>query len=261
MKIKNTLAYIAAALLTVGCAGEDDSSDGDNNDRVRDSLHGGYNGIVFNYENIAGRVVFTNMKDQPSYEVPDEAIRDAARHTLRIWDIGNNLIPVKTNGLEFAIDAINEVESETGMQLFDRSSIEGLDDSEISGGIIFREGTAINAFGEADEFTCGNIGDKDGNFGPSGDWFTPEGIVDTVLVVNVKSSNPESLVNCFENTSVKDMAIHELYHALGMHRHFDGYAEGDHDFVNPLQHEMIRNMYQDNFPGADISTYLYRQNN
>lgn len=66
------------------------------------------------------------------------------------------LIPVKTNGVQRAEEALNRIEERLGKQIFDRTSIADMPDDDIRRGVVVSEGTATEK--NPGPNTCGNVG-------------------------------------------------------------------------------------------------------
>ncbi|SDB27728.1 hypothetical protein SAMN03159382_02333 [Pseudomonas sp. NFACC23-1] len=131
------------------------------------------------------------------------------------------LIPVKTNGIARAEDAINRIEEKLGRPIFDRESISKLPDEQIARGIIVSHGTAVAP--KMDKHTCGNVGDAPSSYSYPKSFLKNTGEIDTVLYVNLGSQFCDDS-KC--GNSPSDIAVHEFGHALGLGPHFQGFGEG-----------------------------------
>ncbi len=130
-------------------------------------------------------------------------------------------IPIKTNGVTRAEDAINRIEDKLGRKIFDRDSISDLPDEKIVRGIIISHGTA--AAPKMDKHTCGNVGDAPNSYTYPKNFLKTTGEIDTVLYVNLGSQFCDDS-KCGNLPS--DIAVHELGHALGLGPHFQGFGDG-----------------------------------
>lgn len=131
------------------------------------------------------------------------------------------LIPVKTNGIKRAEDAINIIEEKLKKKIFDRESISEIPEEKITRGIIVREGTAASP--TMDENNCGNVGDAPNSYHYPENFLKNSGEIDTVLYVNLGSKLCDDK-KC--GTSPSDIAVHEFGHALGLGPHFHGFGDG-----------------------------------
>jgi hypothetical protein len=141
-----------------------------------------------------------------------------AHKKLKKW---KGLIPVKTNGIARAEDAINRIEEKLGRKIFDRESISTLPEEKITRGIIVSHGTA--AAPVMDKNTCGNVGNAPHSYNYPRNFLKSTGEIDTVFYVNLGSSLCDDS-KCGSLPS--DIAVHEFGHALGLGPHFRGFGEG-----------------------------------
>lgn len=78
------------------------------------------------------------------------------------WDFENDgLIPVKLNGFTMGEEALDQIEQELGLTLFDRNSLANTPNEQILKGIIFSEGTASGPNPSTD---CGHVSRGIGTF-------------------------------------------------------------------------------------------------
>lgn len=136
---------------------------------------------------------------------------------VKRWNVdptNNIFIPVKINGVPLVDEALNRIEAKLGMTLFDRDSIAFTSDDQITHGIIFRSGTAKGPDGAS----CGHVGDKDSTINFPYNWYQDDGEFQTVLTVNLGKGTGECSIDV-------GLVIHEVMHALGMHRHYDGFGQ------------------------------------
>jgi hypothetical protein len=136
---------------------------------------------------------------------------------LKRWDYDNQLIPVKTNGSKLAEDAMDEIEEKLGKTLFDRVSIQNIDDESIAHGLIVSEGSAIGPGGSIDRHTCGHVSGGLATTSFPYYFYDSNGSISTRLYIHISSSMCQA---------DKDIAIHEFGHALGMGSHFQGFGLG-----------------------------------
>jgi len=162
---------------------------------------------------------------------------------LKRWDYtADGLIPVKTNGIALANQAMNSIEKELGLIIFDRASIENIPSDNITRGIIVMEGTAIGSGGNVDENTCGTVSAGVGTTGYPFEFYNESGNINSVLYVHLSSSMCSADLN---------IAIHEFGHALGLGAHFEGFGIGpsiDDNFWNVLY-----NIYNNNVGAEENS--------
>lgn len=136
---------------------------------------------------------------------------------LKRWDVSQELIPVKLNGDERAVAALDEIESTLEMTLFDRESIANVEDEAIERGLIVSEGTAVGPGGRVDGNTCGNVADGPRRTGRPINWYDSRGEIDTRLYINLGSDG------CTPGVAI---TIHEFGHAMGLGQHFAGFGDG-----------------------------------
>ena len=142
------------------------------------------------------------------------------------WDYQNQLIPVKTNGSQRAVVAMDSIESELGFIIFDRTSIASTPDDQITHGIIVSEGTAMGPPGGNPANACGNVSSSPSSVSWSD--YQINNAMSARLYVNLDSSG------C---TASQAVATHEFGHALGLFEHFEGFGIGppiDGNFWNVL---------------------------
>lgn len=155
---------------------------------------------------------------------------------LKRWDyMIDGLIPVKTNNVALSEQAMDRIEQEIGLVIFDRTSIENTSDNDVSRGIIVSSGTAIGPGGVVNENTCGMVSSGVGTTSFPSNFYNSSGNINTVLYVHLSSSGCTSSLN---------VAIHEFGHALVMGAHFEGFGIGDaidNNFWNTLY-----NIYNNN---------------
>lgn len=140
-------------------------------------------------------------------------------------------IPVKTNGEPRAVPAMDAIEAKLGFVVFDRTSIESADETTITRGIVFRQGTAYLPAGANPQSFCGNVSDAPFGGGWSASLLSP-GELTGRMYVNL--DNPQC-------TASADIVIHELGHALGMGAHFAGF--GDDDAIGPAFWPVLATLY------------------
>lgn len=232
-------------ILLSGCG--DDDNQNDNNQ----SVIVGSDGILSNLKS-------TNIDDSgfPWYTV-HPAILDYIR--LKSWNVEQDgLIPVKSNGLALANQAMDKIEEEIGKTIFDRTSIANTPDDQISRGLIVSQGTALGAFGSTeDPNACGHVSEGIGTtsypvqnfdyqydddtgeligYTQEGGWYDASGSINTVLYIHIGAPSCQNEIDL-------DLVVHEFGHALGMGRHFEGFGLGpavDGNFWNAL-HTMYNN--------------------
>lgn len=231
-KYSATTNLIICALTTiiVGCGGG-----GGGSDRQPDSSE------------ITEEVIFnglnqSNLRNRGVYDLGDARVRAAVKDKIKHWHHNPDkgiYVPVKINDTIFVEEALNRIETKLGFQVFDRTSIESLDDEDINYGIIFREGTAVGPDGEPNEYACGNTGAKDGSPRYEDDWQSADGSPQVALSVNIGSSIPTP--NCIVDVG---LVVHEVMHALGMSVHFEWFGRGDKiSHENDIAYTVLYNIY------------------
>lgn len=246
--MKNNLKYfvLLISILLLSC----NDDEGDNESFQTEIL--GEEGIMTNLKS-------TNLDDSgfPWSNISNTypSITDFIR--LKTWNTSQGLIPVKTNGFALANEALDKIEAEVGLNLFDRNSIANIPDNEITKGIIVSQGTALGAFGSTnDPNACGHVSSGVGttgyppfqieiNFNEENEfesyelvntWYDDAGNINTVLYVHIGAPSCENEIGL-------DLVVHEFGHALGMGGHFEGFGFGpavDGNFWNVL-HTMYNN--------------------
>ena len=144
-----------------------------------------------------------------------------ANGKLKKW---YGLIPVKSNGVKRAEEAMDRIEKKLGRKLFDRESIRDKPNNKISRGIIVSVGTAVGEGGTVDEDTCGHVGMKPGVTDYPKEFLKDSGEIDTVLYVNLGSARCD---DSKRGRKPSDTAVHEFGHALGLGEHFPGFGDGE----------------------------------
>lgn len=142
---------------------------------------------------------------------------NVADGVLKRWAYESKLIPVKINGSSEASYALDTIEATLGETLFDRTSIANSDDTSVTSGLIVSMGTAVGPGGVVDSTACGNVSSAAGSPSIEGSIIDGTGRIDAKLYVNIGSTG------CSPR---KDIAVHEIAHALGMGAHFTGYGVG-----------------------------------
>lgn len=179
--------------------------------------------VTQNADGILANIVTTNIS---SNSFPWRGVYSGI---LKRWNIEvDGLIPVKTNNVQMAIDAMDDIEEVLNKTIFDRTSISNLPNEEITRGLIVSEGTALDGTGTTTQNTCGHVSSGIGSVDYPNDFIHEGGVISTVLYVHLSSSG------C---TADKNIAIHEFGHALGMGLHFNGFGDGaaiSKDFWNVL---------------------------
>lgn len=147
---------------------------------------------------------------------------------LKRWAYESRLIPVKTNDVSLAEEALDKIEEKLGMVIFDRNSIASTDDIDITHGLIVIEGTAVGPGGVVDSHACGHVSRSPDTTAYPSNFYDSDGVISTKLFINLSSS---------QCTADIDVAIHEFGHALGMGGHYQGFGLGpaiDGNFWNVL---------------------------
>jgi hypothetical protein len=143
-----------------------------------------------------------------------------AKNKKKRWNLP---VPVKTNGVKRAEEALGRIEVRLKKGIFDRCSIAGIDNDRIQRGLIISEMTATAP--RLDRNVCGNVSSAPFETDYPKNFLNEEtGVISAVLYVNLGSI----LCNDSERGCAKsDIAVHEFGHALGLGEHFPGFGEDD----------------------------------
>lgn len=173
---------------------------------------------------------------------------DTTIDRLKKWDIaGEGLIPVKHNDSDLALQAMDAIESKLGVTLFDRNSIVNVADEDVERGIIISEGTARGSLGDPQPNICGSVHPIKQPIGPEAEWYDEYGVIFGPLVINIGSDDPNG---CTQGQDLRQIAIHEFMHSLGMGTHFQGFGIGpiySDNAWNVLHNIMINHQNTDEF--------------
>ena len=156
---------------------------------------------------------------------------------IKRWELP---IPVKVNGESRAITAMNEIERQLNMEIFDRKSIDAVPDSEVSRGLIISVGTAYAPPGSNPQHACGSVSAEVN----SGHWPSPSATENGVMSYRLYIS----LDNAFCEADL-EVVIHEFGHAMGMGAHFEGFGDGPP--ISDLFWNVLRTIYA-NTPGTPM---------
>ena len=145
---------------------------------------------------------------------------------LKRWNLP---IPVKTNNVSRAVQAMDAIEGRLGATIFDRTSIAGTDDNSINRGLIVSVGTApqTSICGAADP------------------WDTASTEITGKLFIHLDSAA------C---TASLDATIHEFAHTLGMLNHFQNFGDGNP--TGELFWRVLRTIYLNNIGTAGPNIVL-----
>ena len=143
-----------------------------------------------------------------------------AQGLLKRWRLP---IPVKINGIERFEKALDRIESEIGLVLFDRKTIEGLQDSGIVRGIIASEGTALGRSGSPEKNGFGHVSESVRETKYPKNFLNNNGTIDCKIYVHLGSelADDQKAGEC-----ASDIAVHEIGHAIGISGKHNG-IEGD----------------------------------
>jgi hypothetical protein len=212
MKKTNLLLAALISALLAGCGGGSDSNP------------------VLGPTGIMNNLKSTNLDESGSPWVR------LAVGKLKLWDVNQNgLIPVKTKNISIAIQALDQIEQELGVVIFDRTSVSNVTDNLVSRGIIVSSDTAIGPGGVVDSNACGHVSAGIGTTSFPASFYNSNGNINTVLYVHLSSAG------C---TATTNIAIHEFGHALGMGPHFAGFGIGD--AIDSNFWNVLYNMYNNN---------------
>lgn len=184
-------------------------------------------------EGIRLNIYKTNFENQT--HVRDQVFED--RIELRHWGVqGQFLIPVKHGNHAYAVHAMDTIEEVLGMTLFNRKVINELEDDSIRNGIIFSHGTAKGKNNSSNvPYDTGHVGNSDGDVSSPLDWIkVKSGPYSGVVKVNVGAGEPSVFVKFIKRRRMKEIAVHEFAHALGMRHHFNGFGEDEHGNNGPM---------------------------
>lgn len=209
----NKLILLVLSCTLVACTG------GDDNDVV------GYEGII---DNIARTNLNSSVSPWNSSNTDNSGQRYQeilADGQIKRWDYNNTgLIPVKVNNVDIANSAMDRIEEELALVIFDRTSIQDTPDQDITRGIIVSYGTAFSPSGPA----CGHVSSHLDNTSMATNFYDERGEISGKFYLHLTSNT------CNADT---DIAIHEFGHVLGMYPHFEGFGIGppiDNNFWNAL---------------------------
>ena len=102
--------------------------------------------------------------------------------------------------------------------VFDRTSIADADESTITRGVVFKQGTSYLPAGANPQAYCANVSNAPSNGGWPSNFLIAPGEISTRLYVNLDNAQ------CTANA---DITIHEIGHAMGLGSHFKGFGDGD----------------------------------
>jgi hypothetical protein len=143
---------------------------------------------------------------------------------LKRWSLP---IPVKTNNVPRATQAMNAIEGRLGVTVFDRTSIAGEPDDSINRGLIVSVGTAPQTS------ICGAADPGDG----------ASNEISAKIFIHLDSAA------CIAS---QDATTHEFGHALGMYNHFQNFGNGAP--IGELFWRVLRTIYSNpvGTPAANV---------
>jgi hypothetical protein len=144
--------------------------------------------------------------------------------TLKRWSLP---VPVKTNNVTRATQAMDAIEGRLGATIFDRTSIEGTPDDSITRGLVISLGTAPQTS------ICGSADPGDGSSAE----------MTGKIIIHLDSAACTASLNA---------TIHEFGHTLGMFNHFQNFGNGAP--TGELFWRVLRTIYRNNIgtPGPNI---------
>lgn len=152
------------------------------------------------------------------------------------WNLDSGLIPVKTNGVGKAEVAMDRIEQEMGMQLFDRNSIASTPDEGVSRGLIISVGTSYVVTTPDDPGNQANVSAAPYTGGFPWGFFDSTGEISTRLYINLGTT----AISVAEISM--DVVIHEFLHALGLvGAHFEEFGYGD--ALGPHAMDVVKTLY------------------
>ncbi|WP_156909434.1 hypothetical protein [Ottowia thiooxydans] len=128
-------------------------------------------------------------------------------------------IPVKTNGEARAVPAMDAIEAKLGFTVFDRTSLANADETTITRGLVFRQGTSYLPVGGNPRSFCANVSDAPLSGGWSASMVSPGELTGRIYV---NLDNPQCVADA-------EIVIHEIGHAMGLATHFKGFGGEDDD--------------------------------
>lgn len=231
MKFLKYTAILASVFALSACIEDEESENsGDSNESYTTAP-----------ENLAGSLVVTNLQSGlfPWNNHEDDNVFNATDSRTKKWQTfegEGRLIPVQINNVQFVSEALTDIEEAIGETIFDRTSLDNTPSSEVTYGMVFSAGTAQGPEGQKNPNFCGHVGALGGSVFYPSDFYNDQGLIDTVLQVNIGSDG----VDCDLNVGI---VKHEIIHALGFGQHFIGFGNGSRPFDNPRLDGALRVLY------------------
>lgn len=236
---KLTVLLLAASLIVTGCkpGGDDDDED--------DSFDYG----PINEATIGSYLETTNLRTNSESGIwfkADSQTRDATALRIKHWPVSStNLIPVKLNDVPFAADALNHIEQKLGLTLFDRTSLEGTPNDQVTRGIVFSANTASGPDGSPSPQACGMVGQAPNSQFPqeiARNFYDASGEIGSKVLWVHLGPLPGGGADCNFGLGI---SVHEVMHALGMGNHFHAFGQGGRglDHTNDVAYTVLHNIY------------------
>jgi hypothetical protein len=163
---------------------------------------------------------------------------DPLKAIVKRWNVENDTIPVFDNNDARAEQAMDIIELVVGRKIFRRDASKE-DIKEQRRGLIFARGTAAPADKmPVDENCKGSVGADEGSGCFPKDFCDPDtGEFQQALYINLDGPSP--------NGGKADLFItlHELAHALGLEREFDGFGYGGSP-ISPRMFQVLKLLYE-----------------
>jgi hypothetical protein len=163
---------------------------------------------------------------------------DSLKAIVKRWNVENDTIPVFDNNDARAEQALDIIELVLGRTIFQRDASKE-DIKEQRRGLIFARGTAAPPDKKPVDENCkGSVGADEGSGSFPENFCDPDtGEFQQALYINLDGPSP--------NGGKADLFItlHELAHALGLEREFDGFGDGGPP-ISPKMFQVLKLLYE-----------------